>query len=195
MKKLWIYIGISFILAVIFIYTFSANASDYERKVKNDWQEKELSLLNTNPPIIDQRLNIFRPDDQYRVVATVQHINSPKAIHLNTSDGLSRTYQEYCYLTFSLLDQEHQLKVLLPEDNSELFVAFTDLTTGVETYGAGRFLPVEIKNNALNTVIDFNYAYNPYCAYNSKFSCPLPLRENHLNVRIEAGEKVYKNPH
>ena len=71
-----------------------------------------------------------------------------------------------------------------------IFIPFADSTSGEDTYGAGRYLELgEIKNDRV--VIDFNYAYNPYCAYSIDFSCPLPPAENYLAVAIEAGEKNY----
>jgi uncharacterized protein (DUF1684 family) len=71
-----------------------------------------------------------------------------------------------------------------------MFIPFKDLTSGVETYGGGRFIDCETVA-ADSLLIDFNLAYNPYCAYNEKYSCPIPPAENHLAVRIEAGEKNY----
>jgi hypothetical protein len=73
-----------------------------------------------------------------------------------------------------------------------LFLPFTDLTNGEESYGGGRYLDLEIsklKNNSI--LIDFNKAYNPYCAYASGYNCPVPPRENNLPIAIRAGEKVY----
>lgn len=193
MKKLWIYILVSLSLAIIMVYTFSENANDYEKQIKKHWKERELTLLNSSPPVIDKELNTFRPDESFRVIASVEHVHHAKSIQLSTSDNSVRNYEDYCYLTFSLKGQEYKLKVLKPVDGADLFLAFTDETSGKNTYGAGRFLPVEIKTNAINTVLDFNYAYNPYCAYNEKYSCPLPPKENHLPLEITAGEKVYKN--
>ena len=72
-----------------------------------------------------------------------------------------------------------------------LFLPFTDLTSGDGSYGGGRFLDARIPEG--NTILlDFNKAYNPYCAYNSMYSCPIPPKENDLDIRIEAGVKDYK---
>ncbi len=71
------------------------------------------------------------------------------------------------------------------------FVPFKDLTNGTETYPAGRYLDIPVTENDIITV-DFNVAYNPYCAYSPYYSCPLPPMENHLKVRISTGEKNYK---
>ncbi len=72
-----------------------------------------------------------------------------------------------------------------------LFLPFTDLTNSKETYGAGRY--IEVKSGNGNTItIDFNKAYNPYCAYNEAYSCPIPPKENRMAIGILAGEKTYK---
>jgi uncharacterized protein (DUF1684 family) len=74
------------------------------------------------------------------------------------------------------------------EQPEYLFCPFKDKTNGNQTYGSGRFLDFEEKDLE-NMVLDFNYAYNPYCAYNSNYSCPIPPFENHLDVEVLAGEK------
>ena len=73
----------------------------------------------------------------------------------------------------------------------KLFLAFADETSGDETYGAGRYLDVKKVPAATSVVLDFNLAYNPYCAYNDSYSCPFPPKENILKIPIKAGEKTY----
>ena len=72
---------------------------------------------------------------------------------------------------------------------ADSFVPFYDLTTGIETYGGGRFLDVDVKNNQ-QIVLDFNTAYNPYCVYNPNYICPVPPVNNTLKVKVLAGEKL-----
>jgi uncharacterized protein (DUF1684 family) len=72
-----------------------------------------------------------------------------------------------------------------------LFLAFGDETSAVESYGAGRYLDIKKVPGSTSITLDFNLAYNPYCAYNDTYSCPLPPKENLLPVAIRAGEKVY----
>ena len=76
-----------------------------------------------------------------------------------------------------------------PGPVSELFIPFRDTTSGSETYGAGRYLDLEPEDDG-TYVLDFNIAYNPWCAYAPQYSCPLPPRENWLTFPIEAGEKT-----
>jgi hypothetical protein len=83
------------------------------------------------------------------------------------------------------------LQVYQDPEGGDFFLPFVDATAPEETYGAGRYLDVEAPRDG-KFLIDFNYAYNPYCAYNDKWSCPIPPKENRLKVQIEAGEKNFK---
>jgi uncharacterized protein (DUF1684 family) len=82
--------------------------------------------------------------------------------------------------------------ILYQHEDGNFFLPFKDKTAPTETYGGGRFLDLpltNVKNNRLR--VDFNLAYNPYCAYNEDFACPIPPAENTLPIRIEAGEKIF----
>jgi len=113
---------------------------------------------------------------------------------LPTSDNKSKEYLDYGYVEFEIDDQSCRLLILEvagDEFDGSLFLAFGDATSAIDTYGAGRYLEVEHDGAAFIT-LDFNYAYNPYCAYSKDFSCPFPPKENLLTVAIEAGEKNYE---
>jgi hypothetical protein len=100
----------------------------------------------------------------------------------------------YAYAAFEISDQPCRLLILEiidPAYKGKLFLAFADATSAVETYGAGRYLDVEAVRGANSILLDFNKAYNPYCAYNDSYSCPFPPRENLLEVAIKSGEKNY----
>ncbi len=73
----------------------------------------------------------------------------------------------------------------------KLFVPFNDYTNGVSSYGGGRYLDIDIPAGD-KTIIDFNFAYNPYCAYHDRWSCPIPPSENNLDIEVEAGVKSYE---
>jgi len=80
----------------------------------------------------------------------------------------------------------------LSQDTNLLFVPFRDGTSGKETYGGGRYFDCEIPPIGNSILLDFNKAYNPYCAYNPRFSCVIPPEENRLKIKIEAGEKLFE---
>nr|MCU0394110.1 DUF1684 domain-containing protein [Thermoflexibacter sp.] len=100
-------------------------------------------------------------------------------------------YVRYAYAHFEIDKQKLQLTIYKSMDRVSkgvLFLPFKDQTNGEETYSAGRYVEVK-NNNGSSIIIDFNKAYSPYCAYNETYSCPLPPKENHLNVKILAGER------
>ncbi len=141
-------------------------------------------------------LNYFPIDSKYRINAKLTEIEHKKALSLPTSDGKEKSYLEYAYAEFELDGVKSKLLILEIMDigayRGTLFLAFADKTSADETYGAGRYLDVKKVPGATSITLDFNEAYNPYCAYNDNYSCPFPPTENILEVAIRAGEKTYK---
>ena len=101
----------------------------------------------------------------------------------------TRTHRAY-RITFEAEGQPASLTIFREHDGGHLFLPFADPTRADETYGAGRYLEVHGHEGG-SLLVDFNYAYNPYCAYNEAWSCPLPPPENVLGVPIRAGEKRF----
>jgi uncharacterized protein (DUF1684 family) len=145
--------------------------------------------------IVFSGLHYFSIDPKYKIKAKLRAIENKKVVLLATSDGKEENYLEYAFAEFSLDGKENQLLILeLMEtgpNRGKLFLAFADETSGNETYGAGRYLDLKKVPAASTVILDFNLAYNPYCAYNDSYSCPFPPRENILKVPILAGEKNY----
>ncbi len=140
-------------------------------------------------------LKYFPIDARYRINARLTEINPKKPVVLPTSDGREKSYLEYAYAEFELDGEKNKLLILEIMDmgpyRGTLFLAFADKTSANETYGAGRYLDVKKVPGAASITLDFNEAYNPYCAYNDNYSCPFPPKENILSVEIKAGEKTY----
>lgn len=119
-------------------------------------------------------------------------------VQLETSIGDLRDFSVYGTFAFEVNGQEAHLTAYrtFPEsdDDDELFVPFKDATSGKETYGAGRYLDVQIQHehnhDAGEYMLDFNRAYNPLCAYTPRYNCPYPPPQNRLKVAVEAGEKI-----
>ena len=121
---------------------------------------------------------------------TPEPFEEPELIDMQTSTGESARYLRWAHVSLPLTGGTVQLTVFRDPGNNSFFLPFQDGGRGVETYGAGRYVDVEaLADRRLR--INFNYAYNPYCAYNDGWSCPLPPVENRLNVPIRAGEKVF----
>jgi uncharacterized protein (DUF1684 family) len=140
-------------------------------------------------------LSYFSPDPAYRVIAAVEPIEPPEQVQLGTSTGEPRAMVRYARLRFQIAGSELTLTGFAqPEEHlpHELFIPFQDATSGHETYGAGRYLDVAIERdgNTATVLLDFNLAYNPYCAYSPFYSCPVPPRENNLKAPITVGERV-----
>lgn len=111
-------------------------------------------------------------------------------VTIQTSDGQERVYQRAARVKLLAGGEDIEL-TLYSTGHPGLFLPFRDTTSGKTTYGAGRYLDID-PNEDETVTIDFNRAYNPYCAYNDAYSCPLPPIENWLQVPIEAGEKMFE---
>lgn len=124
------------------------------------------------------------------VEAPVEEFPDKDVIQMTTSTGGVASYERWGQFSFDVDGQEARLTLYRDLDRGDLFLPFVDSKAGEETYGAGRYLEPELVD-AQNVVIDFNLAYNPYCAYNENWSCPIPPFENRLQVPIQAGEKNF----
>jgi len=114
-----------------------------------------------------------------------------------SKEGDIRPAQNYGWFEFEYLGQTHRLKIirLLPRKpgaEAHLFLGFWDTTSGETTYSGGRYIDLEADSSG-TYLVDFNYAYNPFCAYSDRYSCAIPPLENRLPFALEAGEKKYKN--
>jgi uncharacterized protein (DUF1684 family) len=118
----------------------------------------------------------------------------PRSVTMQTSDGRERDAERAGILDVTVDGRPVSLTAyrFSGDDPHQLFAPFRDATSGVETYGAGRYLDLEADEDG-RVDLDFNLAYNPFCAYSEAYSCPLPPPENRLPVRIEAGER-YEAP-
>jgi len=141
-----------------------------------------------------QGLNYFPPDEGYRVTSKLERFDSPKHVTMATSTGTRQTYLRYGVFNFEVKGQTVKLIVYKSAEDPYargLFLPFSDETSGHETYAAGRYLDLE-EQGGDDYELDFNTAYNPYCAYSEAYTCPIPPVENRLPVKILAGEKNYK---
>ena len=137
-------------------------------------------------------LKWFPIDPAYRVEAQFVPFDTPRSVEVPNILGDVERYTSPGILTFRLGGQEYRLQPFQVgrQENRRFFIVFKDLTSGKETYGAARFVNAALPKEG-TTIIDFNRAFNPPCAYNPFTTCPLPLPSNRLSVRILAGEKNY----
>ncbi|WP_229311093.1 DUF1684 domain-containing protein [Larkinella soli] len=148
-------------------------------------------------------LSFFDPDSTFRVEAVLQRTPEAEPFDLPTYDGQKKPYVQYAVLSFKWNGRDQKLVVYrslqlarLPQYRDYLFLPFKDLTNGKETYGGGRYLDLRMSDQKEGKItIDFNKAYNPYCAYSDGYACPIPPKENHLPIAVRAGEKAFSRPH
>jgi uncharacterized protein (DUF1684 family) len=168
-----------------------------ERRLKDDYLRND----HGSPIPHEERsafdgLKYYSADGRYRFRLHLQKYAWPEAIAITASDGTEKEYLRVGFFEFSLGGRTQRLQVYkskhpLAPDGS-LFIPFRDKTSGGETYGAARY--IDIPENEVGIYeLDFDKAYNPYCAYNGNYVCPYAPKENWLDVEIRAGERVYKS--
>ncbi len=139
----------------------------------------------------------FKTDEKYNIQANLEPFNVVDTIIMKTSSGKDRPFLKYGKITFGLNGNNHQLTLFKSVgDNAHFFLPFTDETSGDLSYGGGRYLDLDANHKLTNTntlQIDFNKAYNPYCAYVDGYSCPIPPSENHVKTKLKAGVLYQKS--
>lgn len=191
---------------IIFIFLFPVfasaqcseeNAKTFQVQLNKEYADKKES------PLKEEDLNHFTGLDFYVVnmdfcvEAKIVKTPKEKPFIMPTSGPRKPLYVKYGELHFVMQGKECKLSIYRNIELSKqekfknhLFLPFTDLTSGVESYGGGRYIDLEATDKDTMT-IDFNQAYNPYCAYNEGYSCPIPPKENDLPVEVKAGVKKF----
>lgn len=189
------------IITVFYSFEGSQDESTYVAQIEKERASSDRFMRTSaespfaSAPDTYTSLKYYAPNIKYRVIANLKPVEQKKPVVLTTNDGKQQRYVEYAWAEFNLDGVHNKLLILEIADmgpfRGNLFLAFGDETSARETYGAGRYLDLT-KTPGSNTItLDFNLAYNPYCAYNDTFSCPLPPSENILTIPIRAGEKTY----
>ena len=191
------------LLALVFIASCTSGPGapeqeDYTAQLKAFRDSKDRQFREEKDPIPAARkdtllpLSYFPADESYVVPAQLKLAEEGQRpiVTMPTSTGTQRRYQRVGVLEFTLQNQTLTLGAFVEDGQPivDLFVPFVDTTTGQETYPAGRYLDLHPTATGFYT-IDFNKAYNPYCAYNESYECPYPPPSNRLKIAIRAGEK------
>lgn len=173
------------------------SVSEFQKKMNAEFADPEHSPLKEKDIKVFQSLDFFPVDMKYCVTARLVKTKKEKPFAMPTTGKRTPLYVKYGELFFTLDGKEFKLAIYRnlelakrDEFKKHLFLPFTDLTSGVESYGGGRYIDLEIPESDTMT-IDFNKAYNPYCAYNEGYSCPIPPQENDLKTEIKAGVKAF----
>lgn len=204
MKKsnLFIILIIAIVAVTIFNFlTIGESSADYIERLEQERKDKNGFMLSLSSPLLEEDkqdfkgLNFYPIDEKYKVKARLEKSSNKQPIFIESTTGEQLKYIPFAKATFELEGSEHTVMLYQDweeKDPNKLSLMFADETSALETYGGGRYLDVMYRNTN-SVVIDFNNAYNPYCHFNPEFSCPIPPRENILDIPIKAGEKIYKN--
>jgi uncharacterized protein (DUF1684 family) len=187
--------------AIIYTFTGSHDQSAYNADIAEARDERD-RYMKTSPesPFANDiknytGLKYYPADVRFKITASLEMAKEKQPVILATSDGNEQHYLPYAYASFDLNGYHNRLLILenmeMGPQHGKLFLPFGDETSASETYGAGRYLDVVKVPGSNSITLDFNKAYNPYCAYNDHFSCPFPPPSNLLKVAIRAGEKIY----
>ncbi|MBX2974499.1 MAG: DUF1684 domain-containing protein [Ignavibacteriaceae bacterium] len=200
------YTVISLILLFIFIgcNNYTPEQKEYiaqiekERIEKDDYMKSDpYSPFNQEPKVKFEPLKYFKIDPNFVFKSKLIEFATKDTVIISGTKGEERIVLKYGFVTFNLNKNEYKMVVYEGTSKSgEKYHSlwFTDLTTNEETYGVGRYLDFELNGDKdFIYTIDFNKAYNPYCAYSSKYSCAIPTKDDFLPIRIEVGEMKFHN--
>lgn len=170
---------------------------DYAAGIAAARAAKDAEFQRADDPIPANRKAEFLPlayfpiDPEYNVLAALKPATEQTKLMMPTSSGQLRPMLRVGTLSFTLQGTPMELQAFTEGNMSQLFVPFSDMTSGTETYAAGRFL--DLRRTATNLYeLDFNKAYIPYCYYNAAFECPYPPPQNRLKIPIHSGERMKK---
>ena len=170
----------------------------FQIKLNSDYKDASISPLKLKDLKNFEGLEFFPFNTEFLVTAQFQKIQNPKWFNMKTTTERLSRERIYAVVTFKLKEKTYKLNIYQGEENMNseeyrdyLFLPFLDNTNGETSYAGGRYIDLRIPEG--NTIeIDFNSAYNPLCAYNEKYSCPIVPRVNYLDLNIEAGVKAFK---
>lgn len=195
----------NYFLLLLFIIPFLLKAQECHKNtaIKFQYELNEEYADEENSPLLEDDFKSFKALDFYPIdldfctQAKLVRTPNEKPFEMPTTTKRMARYKKYGELHFTLKGEEFKLNVYqnldmikIEQYKNALFLPFTDLTSGNGSYGGGRYIDLKIPKDDI-IMLDFNTAYNPYCAYNPKYSCPIPPKENDLDIEIKAGVKEF----
>lgn len=170
--------------------------SAFQKKMNEMFKDASKSPLKPNDLKTFSSLSFFPIDSSFVVKAKLTPTPNSEYFDMKTTTERVSKERVYCVLSFELLQQTFELNAYQGKDSTEiksnyLFLPFLDDTNGISTYGGGRYMDLEVPKSD-SIWLDFNTAYNPYCAYNERYSCPIVPRQNYIPLEIKAGVKRFK---
>ncbi len=176
---------------------YDKNLTPFQKEINEFFKDASISPLKEKDLKTFRGLDFFVFDSSYVVNAALTRTLDEKSFKMKTTTDRLPEYIKYGTVTFDLFDKNYSLNIYknLEDINTQgyrdyLFLPFLDDTNGFESYGGGRYIDLDIPKGS-NLIIDFNSAYNPYCVYDEKYSCPIVPKDNYLPLEINAGVKDY----
>jgi uncharacterized protein (DUF1684 family) len=174
-------------------------SKDWYNELKNGRSEKDAFFRTSHDsPIVHEEqesfkgLKYFEPDPKYSLKLKLQKYAKPEIVTLVTSTGTKQEFLRVGHFDFEIDGMKASLQAYrsVEKEDHGLFIPFKDETSGKESYGSARYIELGLSKND-QYFLDFNFAYNPYCAYSNDYVCPFAPKENWLDIEIRAGEKKY----
>ena len=176
---------------------YNKSFTPFQKEMNEFFKDASISPLKEKDLKNFKGLDFFAFDSSYVVNAALTRTPEEKSFKMKTTTDRLPEYIKYGIVTFDLFNKSYSLNIYRNLDiiNNEgyqdyLFLPFLDDTNGFESYGGGRYIDLDIPKGD-NLVIDFNSAYNPYCVYDEKYSCPIVPRDNYLSIKINVGVKAF----
>lgn len=169
---------------------YLSEAKEFQFKKNIFFSDKETSPLKNADFYAFSSLKFFPIQEKYRVKAYLERTPNEEPFDMLTTTSRLARYVKYGVAKFTIDNKELSLNIYQNVAERNLFLPFFDKTNGKESYFGGRYIDLKRPENGF-IIIDFNQAYNPYCVYNEKYSCPIPPDENRLDVEIRAGVKKF----
>lgn len=194
------------LLILLFFSLLASAQTKHMQDVKNfqdelnaEYKDSKKSPLDAKSRKKFKKHDFFPVDSVYRVTASLNITENTPFFKMPTTGDRLPQYRKYGDLVFILKGNNYTLPVYqsydlmrLPAYKDYLFLPFTDLTNGNSSYEGGRYIELRLPKTGNSVVVDFNKAYNPYCAYNLMYECPIVPAENHLDLPIESGVRYLK---
>lgn len=178
------------------------SSKSHNKSIKKHRKSYKKKFLSQERSPLDKKgikkIDFYAANYAYKTTCIFERTEGEKPFEMPTYAGTTKPFVKYGVASCTFLKQNIKLAIYrnlnlirMPQYKDYLFIPFKDITNGDATYGGGRYMDISIQDIKDNRVIlDFNKAYNPWCAYSDGFFCPIPPQENHLEVGIYAGEKI-----
>jgi uncharacterized protein (DUF1684 family) len=190
-KNIIFYTLIGLTIFTVFFYFSETSSSEYSESINKQHQEQQRHLAAGDSLTITKKLNYFTVNEKYITTAKVNIFDSANTLSIKFFKNKDTVqYIRIAALHFIINQQEHQLTLFRNNKTNDFILPFTDSTNTVNTHQTGRYLPIKF-NHQEYIDLDFNMAYNPYCAYDTNYTCAVTPEENHLATAIKAGQLRY----